>query len=192
MDQELLERIDLIERMVLEGRRTSQYWGWCFVLWGTGQLVALALSNTLNWHPTLIWAVTLGTCGVITKLVSTRQRRAADKQTLLSRSILAIWISYAVSITLLSFVGNPAGIFSLRSYCTVFLVFMGFSNAASGIILRWPLQIWIGIAWWLAAAVTVFGPEKIIGWIWITMIFLGEVVFGLYLMARERADRRHA
>jgi len=26
----------------------------------------------------------------------------------------------------------------------------------------------------------------------ITMIFLGEVVFGLYLMARERADRPHA
>jgi len=191
MDQELLERIDLIERMVLEGRRTGQYWGWCFALWGTGQLVALGLSM-LNWYPMLIWAVSMGTCGVVTALVSTRQRRAADKQTLLARSVLAVWISFGVSITLLSFVGNPAGIFSLRSYCTVFFVLMGFTNTASGMILRWPLQIGIGIAWWLAGVVTVFGPEKIIGWTLITMIFLGEVVFGLYLMARQRADHRHA
>jgi len=153
--------------------------------------VALGLSM-LHWYPTLIWAVTMGTCGVVTALVSTRQRRAANKQTLLSRFVLAVWISFGVSITLLSFVGNPAGIFSLRSYCTVFFVLMGFTNTASGIILRWPLQIWIGIAWWLAAVVTVFDPEKIIGWTLITMIFLGEVVFGVYLMARERADRRHA
>ncbi|HYL93497.1 MAG TPA: hypothetical protein VEW69_10110 [Alphaproteobacteria bacterium] len=191
MDQELLERIDLIERMVLQGRRTTQYWGWSFVLWGTGQLTAMGLS-TLSWRPSLVWAVAMGACGILTAVISARQRRAEKAETLVSRAIMALWISFGVSVALLGFLGHPAGLFSLRSFSAVFLALMGFTNAASGLILRWPLQIGLGIAWWTSAVVIMFGPEKIIGWTLIAMVFLGEVVFGLYLMARERADRKHA
>ena len=34
------ERIMLIENMMLEGRKTTEYWGWNFALWGIAYLVA--------------------------------------------------------------------------------------------------------------------------------------------------------
>ena len=71
MNQELLDRIDLIERMVGEGRRTTQYWGWTFVLWGVGQLVALVWSN-YGGNPAVAWPVTMIACGVLTTMGSWR------------------------------------------------------------------------------------------------------------------------
>ncbi len=40
MNVELSERLDLIERMIHEGRSSSYYYGWVSVLWGIGLLVA--------------------------------------------------------------------------------------------------------------------------------------------------------
>jgi hypothetical protein len=191
MDQELLARIELIERMVSQGRRSTEYWGWCFALWGTGQLTAIAWA-TLGGRPGLAWGVTMATCGIITGLVVARKKAAQQAETLVSRSLGAIWLCFGISISLMSFVGNPAGVFTVRSFCTVFLALIGMTNVSSGIILRWPLQVVIGIVWWLAAIFAMLGSEKMVPWVQIAMIFFGEVVFGLYLMARERAARNHA
>jgi len=191
MDQDLLQRIDLIERMVLQARHTTQYWGWCFALWGTGQLTALGLSIVLP-NPTLIWAIAMTTCGIVTGIMIRRKHATEEKESLAFRPLLAIWCAFGISITLLSFLGQPSGAFTMRSFCAAFFVLMGFANFSSGMILRWPLQIAAGTAWWMAALLVMFGPEKIIAWTFIAMIFLGEVVFGLYLMLRERVDRRHA
>ena len=191
MDQELLARIDLIERMVSQGRRSTEYWGWCFALWGTGQLTAIAWA-TLSGKPGLAWGVTMAACGILTGLVMARKKAAEQTETLLSRSLGAIWLSFGVSISLLAFIGNPTLVFTDRSFCAVFLALMGMTNVSSGIILRWPLQVVSGIIWWLAAIVTMLGPAKMVPWILIAMIFCGEIVFGLYLMVRERAARRHA
>ncbi|HJX84997.1 MAG TPA: hypothetical protein VJ723_11690 [Candidatus Angelobacter sp.] len=191
MDQELLARIDLIERMVSQGRRSTEYWGWCFALWGTGQLTATAWA-TRSGRPGLAWGVTMAACGIITGLVMARKKATEQAETLVSRSLGAIWLCFGISITLLAFVGNPAGIFNERSFCAVFLALMGLTNVSSGIILRWPLQVVSGIVWWLAAVFAMLGPEKMVPWTQIAMIFFGEVVFGLYLMARERTARRHA
>ncbi len=191
MDEELLARIDLIERMVTQGRRSTEYWGWCFALWGTGQLAAITWA-TLGGRPGLAWGVTMSTCGIITGLVIAKMKAAEQTETLLSRSLGAIWLCFGVSISLLAFVGNPVGIFTERSFCAVFLALMGLTNVASGIILRWPLQMISGVVWWLSAVLAMLGPEKLVPWTMIVMIFVGEVVFGLYLMARERAARNHA
>jgi len=191
MDQELVERIDLIERMMAEGRRTTQYWGWCFALWGTGQLVAL-VSSIFVTHTTLIWSLAMGTCGVVTGLVIASKRKTQKTESLVSRSITAVWFSFGITISLLSFLGQPAGLFNSRAICVIFLALMGLVNSASGAILRWPLQTAAGIAWWAAAVVVMFGPEQILGWTLIVMIVMGEIVFGLYLMARERAANLHA
>jgi hypothetical protein len=191
MDQDLLQRIDLIERMVLQARHTTQYWGWCFALWGSGQLAALGLSIVLP-NGMLIWAIAMTTCGIVTGIVIRRKRATEEKESLAFRPLLAIWLGFGISISLLTFLGQPTGLFTMRAYCTVFFALMGFTNFSSGMILRWPLQIAAGTAWWGAGVLVMYGPEKIIAWTFIAMIFLGEVVFGLYLMLRERLDRRHA
>jgi len=33
-EQELKDRLSLIESMIAEGRRNTESWGWTFVLWG--------------------------------------------------------------------------------------------------------------------------------------------------------------
>ena len=39
---ELKDRLSLIETMIAEGRRTTESWGWTFVLWGVAYYVAIA------------------------------------------------------------------------------------------------------------------------------------------------------
>jgi len=43
-EQELKERLSLIESMIAEGRRHTESWGWTFVLWGLVYYLAIAWS----------------------------------------------------------------------------------------------------------------------------------------------------
>ena len=42
--QDLNDRLDLIQNMIAEGRRSTERWGWVFVLWGVAYYVAFAWS----------------------------------------------------------------------------------------------------------------------------------------------------
>jgi hypothetical protein len=191
MNQELLDRIDLIERMIGEGRRTTQYWGWTFVLWGVGQLIALAWSN-YGGHPAVAWPVTMVACGVLTGIGSWRMHAKEKAETFISRALGAIWFSCGISISVLAFIGNPKATFKESAFLAVFFALMGFANFASGLVLRWRLQQSLGILWWAASAVAMLAPDKFAGWTFVGMDVVGEILFGLYLMAREKADLRHA
>ena len=46
-EREIGERIALIESMMREGRRSTEQWGWNFLLWGIAYLVAVAWSTWL-------------------------------------------------------------------------------------------------------------------------------------------------
>jgi hypothetical protein len=68
---ELKDRLNLIENMIAEGRRTTESWGWTFVLWGVAYYVAIAWSS---WgHGTLAWPVTMIAAGVLTAVFASRQ-----------------------------------------------------------------------------------------------------------------------
>ena len=43
-EQELKDRLSLIESMIAEGRRKTEGWGWTFVLWGVAYYLAMAWS----------------------------------------------------------------------------------------------------------------------------------------------------
>lgn len=191
MNQELLDRIDLIERMVGEGRRTTQYWGWTFVLWGVGQLIALAWS-IYSGKPEIAWPVTMIACGVLTTIGSQRMHARERAETYISRALGAIWFSCGISISVLAFIGNPKGIFTVSSFLAAFFALMGFANFSSGLVLHWRLQQALGVLWWVAAAVAMLAPAQFVGWTFVGMAVVGEILFGLYLMARERADKPHA
>ena len=139
MNQELLDRIDLIERMIGEGRRTTQYWGWTFVLWGVGQLIALIWAN-YGGNPAVAWPVTMIACGVLTGIGSGRMHAAERAETFISRALGAIWFSCGIAISVLAFIGNPKGVFTASSFLAAFFALMGFANFASGLVLRWRLQ----------------------------------------------------
>jgi hypothetical protein len=146
MNQELLERIDLIERMVMEGRRSTQYWGWNFVLWGTGQLLAIAWS-AYGGAPALAWGVTMAICGILTGIFIAVQRGRETRESITGRAIWSMWFSFGITIALLAFLGNPRALFTPRGFMVVFLALMGLTNVASGLVLRWRTQLGVGLLW---------------------------------------------
>ena len=54
---DLKDRLSLIESMIAEGRRTTQSWGWTFVLWGVAYYIAIGWSAIGNAQ--LAWPVTM-------------------------------------------------------------------------------------------------------------------------------------
>ncbi len=52
-EQELKDRLSLIETMIAEGRRTTERWGWTFVLWGVAYYVAIVWVSVGPQHPGL-------------------------------------------------------------------------------------------------------------------------------------------
>jgi hypothetical protein len=190
MDQgELLARIDLIERMVLEGRRKTQYWGWSFLLWGSGHLVAMAW-QVISGKPGVAWGVTMSVCAAITAVIAST--RKSSSPTLSSRALGGVWFGMGISISLLAALGLPFHTLQPESFVAVFFVLTGAAHFASSQILQWRVQLFLGLIWWGAAVLALVGPREWIGWTFIVMALFGEVGFGLYLMAKEKADLRHA
>jgi hypothetical protein len=71
-EQELKDRLSLIETMIAEGRRTTGSWGWTFVLWGVAYYVAIAW--TIWGHYPLAWPITMVAASVLTAVLATRRR----------------------------------------------------------------------------------------------------------------------
>src|ERR1700679_2401680 len=91
-EREIGERIALIESMMQAGRKTTEYWGWNFLLWGIAYLVAVAWSSFLPQAggPRLAWAVTMVVSVLLT--IGIARRRSCNKpRTAQSRGVLAIW-----------------------------------------------------------------------------------------------------
>ena len=191
MDEELLGRLELIERMVVQGRRTTQNWGWTFVLWGVGQLIALGW-NIFYGHPEIAWPVTMTLCGILTGIGSSRMRKAEGAETIVSRSLGSIWFSCGIAIFFLGFIGNFLGFFTFRSFVEVLFVLMGVANMASGTILRWRTQQAVAVIWWGAAILVMLQSEQAALWTFAVMTLVAELLFGIYLMFRERTNLRHA
>ena len=61
---ELTERLELIESMIAEGRRSTTRWAWTIVLWGVAFYVAIAWSSGFLGGPIwgqhiMAWPVTM-------------------------------------------------------------------------------------------------------------------------------------
>jgi hypothetical protein len=46
-DADIAERLRLIESMMASGRKSTEYWGWSFLLWGIAYLIAVAWASFL-------------------------------------------------------------------------------------------------------------------------------------------------
>lgn len=186
--EELLTRFELIEMMVKEGRRSTEYWGWTSVLWGTAYLIAIGWSYWLH-QTNIAWPVTMIGATVVTIVVSTKKKRAKP-QTPVSRAISGIWIAVGTAIFIFCFAGGISGHAEIHSYMATVEILLGVANCAISIVLRWRGQLMIALLWWVSAVTTLFVHAQ---WIMPILIFdtlIGFLGFGLYLMYRERRDRR--
>jgi hypothetical protein len=181
-EQELKDRLSLIETMIAEGRRTTESWGWTFVLWGVAYYVAIAWS-TLG-HSNYAWPVTMISTALLTALVASR-RGSREPETTIGRSIGAIWIGVGISLFVVCLSTALSGHAEQHVFVAMIEVMLGSANAISGIILKWKMQITSAIVWWVATIISLFGTIDQSSISFLAAIFLCQIVFGTYIAISE-------
>jgi hypothetical protein len=185
-EQELKDRFNLIERMIAEGRRNTESWGWTFVLWGVVYYLALAWSA---WgHSVWAWPVTIS-IGVVVTVGVAALKASHDPETTLGRAIASIWTALGISMFLLFLaLGLSGRLTDQHLFVSVMSAILGMANGASALILRWKVQFACAVVWWLAAVATCFGTDRQSMMVFLVAIFLGQIVFGIYGMMAEAQE----
>jgi hypothetical protein len=186
-EQELKDRLSLIESMIAEGRRTTESWGWTFVLWGVAYYVAIAWAT---WgHSRLAWPVTMvGACVLMGALISRQPR--SHPETTLGRAISSVWIAMGISMFTLLLSLGMSGRYELHVFVAIVGAMLGTANATSALILKWKMQFACAVVWWAAAVVSCFGSENQTAIAFLVAIFFCQIVFGIYGMVREAGKRK--
>lgn len=187
-EEDLVSRLSLIESMIIEGRRATENWGWTFVLWGIVYYVAFGWSA---WkHSMLAWPVTTAMAVVITAVVASF-KTGKHPVTTLSRAVGSVWIGLGISMFLLLVaLGATDRLSDQHVFFAIVAGMLAMANAASGLILRWRLQMACAVVWWVAVVAACFGTDALSMIVFLVAVFLGLVVFGLYNMVAE-AQKRH-
>jgi hypothetical protein len=187
-EMELRERLDLMQRMIAEGRRKQQSWGWTFVLWGVAYYVAFFWA----WLGQFVyaWPVTMASGAILTFVgFSRRQYRAPE--TTIGRAIASIWIATGVTMFILfDAMGFGMHLADARVFFAAASAMIGLANAACSLTLKWKAEFGCAIVWWAAAIVACFASVYAAVTAFLVAIFLCQIVFGAYMMVLESRQRR--
>jgi hypothetical protein len=179
-------RLELIEEMIADGRRTTHGWGWPFVLWGVGHLAGIEVMVQLGiyWG----WYIIVPAC-FIASLVALHRNRAG-RQTFAGRAIHAVWTAQMIALSIFDLIAMPGRRMTWEGYDLFFLCSMGACTYVTGAVLRWRLCVVLGCVWWAAAVLGLVLPgAHTLAWTWMVTTITLELGFGLYLVIR---DARHA
>ena len=179
-EQELKDRLSLIESMIAEGRRTTESWGWTFVLWGVAYYVAIAWSA---WgHSRLAWPVTMIAASVLMGALISRKAHNQPNTTI-GRAIGSVWIAMGISMFILFMsLGISGRLVDQHIFVAVIAAMLGTANAASSMILKWKMQFACAVVWWVAAVASCFGTVTQSSIAFLVAIFFCQIVFGIYGM----------
>lgn len=191
--QDLKDRISLIENMMAEGRRNTESWGWIFVLWGVAYYIAIAWSAWGN-HSSLAWSITMMAAMIATfGFVAWRASRGGGKSqppTTLGRASTAVWIAVGISFIVLLPALGIGGRSNSNLVIAVIGTLLGTANAASSIILKWKLQFGCALVWWSLAVIACLGTERQSLIALLVALFFCQIVFGIYgMICESRRDK---
>jgi hypothetical protein len=187
-EQDLKDRLSLIESMIAEGRRNTESWGWTFVLWGIAYYLAIAWST---WgHSVWAWPVTISIAVIVTVVVASL-KAGNHPNTTLGRAIGSIWVALGISMFVLFLaLGLSGRLTDQHLFVAVISAILGMANGASALILRWKIQFACAVVWWVAAVTTCFGTDAQSMIVFLVAIFLCQIVFGIYGMIAEAQQRK--
>jgi hypothetical protein len=185
--KEMLDRLKLIETMMAEGRRSTERWGWSFLLWGIGPLIAMWW--VARWpYATWAWPVMMGVCIVTNGIVlKTRNRQGAT--TTSTRSIQAVWKCAGATVLLVSFGAAWSGAGDLRSLLIALFALAAVANGTSSLILQWWPQFLAALVWWVACALAFVLPVDRLGELAAIALILANMAFGAWLSYCERSRK---
>jgi hypothetical protein len=146
---ELKDRLNLIECMIAEGRRSCETYGWTFLLWGVACYVAIAWSTLYHFGPA--WPITMSIAGVVMGVIVWRMRskNSSWPVTTISRAIWSIWSGVGISMfVILDAIGFSGRQTDWRVSTAIASTLIGTANAASSLALRWKAQFACAVVWW--------------------------------------------
>lgn len=192
--QDLKDRVALIECMIAEGRRSTESWGWTFLLWGVAYYVAIgwvALGQRLGiWGSNgLAWPVTMIAAVVITMVVAFRKDRGQPGTTV-GRAIVSIWIAVGISMLLLFPALSITGRLDEHVFVAIIAAVLAVANGASAMILKWKMQMACAVVWWVTSVAACFGSQTQLRAVFIAALFLCQIAFGAYAMVLESRRSR--
>jgi hypothetical protein len=193
---DLKAQLNLIETMIAEGRRKTESWGWTFVLWGVAYYIAIAWSNwgqniAVLGRGAYAWPVTMIAAAIVTMVIGMSKGKGQPGTTI-GRAIVSIWISVGISMLLIFPALSLAGRIDEHAFVALVAAMLGIANGASGMILKWKMQVASAVVWWTASVAACFGSEAQLTVVFLTALFLCQIVFGAYAMIIEsRRNRRH-
>jgi hypothetical protein len=183
---DLLQRIELMEAMIAEGRMTTMRCGWIFALWGLVNLIGMVWQMRPV-HSDWVWPICLGTGLVLTVIgLALRKPRGPRCKGMQSRSVVAVWAMMGAAMIV--YVGAAlATHFTWQySYLSALLIIIGLAHAISAMILRWRVQAVVAGIWWAGAvAVFVFNSRRAARDIFLVEMCFGMIAFGIYVMLLE-------
>ncbi len=187
-EDELKDRLSLIESMIAEGRRATESWGWIFLLWGVAYYAAIAWST---WGQSAwAWPVTMVAAVIVTIVVSSLKVGNYPRTTL-GRAIKSIWIALGISMFVLFLpLGLTGRLTDPHVFISVAAAILGMANGASGLLLRWKIQFACAIVWWAATVASCFGTDEQSVIAGLAAIFLCQIVFGAYGMIADAQRRK--
>lgn len=198
--QELTARLSLIETMIAEGRRRTESWGWTFLLWGAGYGAAIVFANLgaplrewSTWgHRTLAWPVTMASTLILmfVYIAIAGRKGESDPDTAIGRAIFSVWIAMGISMFLLLLAAGIGGKLDQQSFVAIVAAMLGLTNAASSMMLKWRAQMLCAAVWWATAVAACLVSVSVCTVIFLTAIFLCQIVFGGYGMILEARQRR--
>ena len=187
-DFDIKDRLKLIENMMAEGRRSTESWGWTFVLWGVAYFIATAWAS-LGEGSKLAWPVTMIAAGVILAIGITRTTRG-QPETTLGRAVGAVWMAMGISLFILLMSLVWTGRYDIHIFVGIIGTMLGTANAASSMILKWKMQFACAVVWLTSAVAACFGSEAQAGIVFLVATFFCQIVFGIYAMVCESRRRR--
>jgi hypothetical protein len=186
-ESELKDRLNLIESMIAEGRRTTESWGWAFVLWGLAYYVAIFWTGL--GHFPWAWPITMVSACALTVVLAAR-KGGSRPGTVKSRAIASTWIAMGISMLLLFPALGISGRIDQHIMIAVASAMLGTTNAASSLILKWKMQFACALVWWATAVFACFGRSEPLTIVFLAAIFFCQIVFGVYGMIAEARVRR--
>jgi hypothetical protein len=187
---EMKDRLSLIENMIAEGRRATGSYGWTFVLWGVAYYVAILWAGL--GHSYLAWPVTMIAAFVLTWVLHIRKTHKRPETTM-NRAIGAIWFAMGISLFAILMSLGFSGRADQHTLIAVFAAMLATTNAASGIILKWKLQLACALVWWALTVYACFGEGNPLTIAFLAAIFFCQIVFGVHgIICEARRHRRDA
>lgn len=185
---ELLQRIELMESMIAEGRRYTGRNSWIFVLWGVVDLVALSWQHySPHFGGPWAWPICLPAGALLTVAGKVMQQRnpGYSKNDTCGR-VMSVWGMAGLGMGIY-IAGAMLTHFDWQfSYMAAILTMIGMAHAISAAILRWPMQGLAAAVYWAGGvAILAFNSWRATNVIWLIEMGIVMIAFGLYAIRVE-------